>query len=121
MSMRPSRSFWLATALSLALLAAPTAFAATSFTVADNVGGSIGLGNTDLKQTTIRVLNWVLGILALVALTMIMGSVVIAATSSEKAEAAKKTIAGAVIGLIIVLLAWAIVLFVTRTTANVTS
>lgn len=103
------------------LLVPTMSSAVTTFTVADNVGGSIGLGNADLKQTVINILQWVLGILALVAVTMIIGSVIIAATSSEKAEAAKKTIAGAIIGLVIVLLAWAIVIFVAKTTANVTT
>lgn len=93
---------------------------ATSFSI-ESVGGSVGLGNADLKTTVINILNWLLGILALVAVTMIIASVVVAATNSERAEAAKKTITGAVIGLIIVLLAWAIVLFVANTTSNVTA
>ncbi len=92
----------------------------TSFSI-ESVGGQIGIGQADLKQTTINVLQWVLGVLALVAVAMIIASIIIAATSSERAEAAKKTITGAVIGLIIVLLAWAIVLFVARTTGNVTA
>lgn len=93
---------------------------ATTFSV-ESIGGQIGLGGADLKSTTINILQWVLGILALVAVTMIIASIIIAATSSERAEAAKKTITAAVIGLIVVLLAWAIVLFVANTTANVTA
>lgn len=93
---------------------------ASTFSV-ESVGSQLGLGGADLKTTVINILQWVLGILALVAVTMIITSVVIAATSSERAEAAKKTIAGAVIGLVIVLLAWAIVLFVANTTSNVTA
>lgn len=106
----------------LMMVITPAVHAATptSFSI-ESVGSSIGLGGADLKQTTLNILSWVLGILALVAVTMIIASVIIAATSSERAEAAKKTIAGAVIGLIIVLLAWAIVVFVARTTSNVTS
>lgn len=114
------KKFSISFALCLLISWPIVAQAATSFSV-ENVGGSVGLGSADLKQTTINVLQWVLGILALVAVTMIIGSVIIAATSSERAEAAKKTITGAVIGLIIVLLAWAIVYFVARTTANVTA
>lgn len=98
------------------------ALAPTSFSI-ESVGSSIGLDNADLKATMLNILQWVLGILALVAVAMIIASVIIAATSGEgnRAEVAKKTITGAVIGLIIVLLAWAIVLYVANTTSNVTS
>lgn len=83
----------------------------------------IGLGQADLKTTTLNVIRWVLGIMTLVAVTMIIASIIIAATASDgdRAEKAKRTIAGAVIGMIIILLAWAIVFFVARTTNNVTS
>lgn len=94
----------------------------TSFSI-ENVGGTLGLGTSDLKSTVINILQWVLGILALVAVAMIIFAGFIAATASgeERGERAKKVIVGAVIGLIIVLLAWAIVIFVAGTTANVTS
>ena len=61
--------------------------------------------------------------LALVAVVMIIASVVIAATAeeSDRAEKAKRTIIGTIIGLIIVLLAWAIVSFVGNNVKNVTS
>ncbi len=96
--------------------------APTSFSI-ESIGSSIGLGGADLKQTTLNILQWVLGIMTLVAVSMIIFSGFIAATSSdaEKGEQARRVILGAVIGLIIVLLAWAIVLFVARTTANVTA
>jgi hypothetical protein len=41
--------------------------------------------------------------------------------SEEKVESAKKIISAAIIGLIVVLLSWAIVLFATKTTTNVIS
>lgn len=105
-----------------ALLVLAQPVMATTFSV-ESVGGQIGLGDTDLKTTTINILNWVLGIMALVAVAMIIFSGIIAATSSseDRAETARKVILAAVIGLIVILLAWAIVLFVTRTTANVTA
>ena len=109
---------------SLALLALPlVASAATSYTI-ENIGGSIGLGTADLKSTVVNVIQWVLGILALVAVIMIIiGGFqwMTAAGNEEKIEKAKKVISAAVIGLIIVLLAWAIVIFVAGTTANVTA
>ena len=82
----------------------------------------VGLGSADLKQTTVNVIQLVLGFLALIAVAMIIFSGFIAATAqeSERAETARKTIVGALIGLVIVLLSWAIVIFVARTTGNVT-
>ncbi len=108
----------------LAVLAIPSiALAqATTFTV-ENIGGSVGLGTADLKTTVINIIQWVLGILALVAVIMIIIAGfqwMTAAGNEEKVEKAKKVISAAVIGLIIVLLAWAIVIFVANTTANVT-
>ncbi len=94
----------------------------TSFSV-ESIGGSIGLGNADLKQTVINILNLALGLLALVAVVMIIVggfTWLTAGGNEEKVDKAKKIISAAVIGLIIVLLAWAVVIFVARTTANVT-
>lgn len=96
--------------------------AVTPYTVED-VGGSVGLGTTDLKGTVVNILQWILGILALVCVAMIIFSGFIAATASgeERGEKAKKLIIGALVGLVIVLLAWAIVIFVAGTTKNVTT
>jgi len=107
--------------LLFSLVALP-AVAQTSFSI-ENIGGTVGLGSSDLKNTVLNILQWVLGILALVAVSMIIFSGFIAATSQgdERGERAKKVIMGAVIGLIVVLLAWAIVIFVAGTTANVTT
>jgi len=109
--------------LALGLILCPNFVLAqvTSYSI-ENIGGSIGLGTADLKTTVINVIQWVLGILALVAVVMIIigGVMLMTPTSEEKAEKAKKVITAAVIGLIVVLLAWAIVIFVAGTTANVT-
>ncbi len=110
---------------SVAALALPVAtFAqATSFSV-ESIGGQIGLGESDLKQTVINILNLALGLLALVAVVMIIiggFTWLTASGNEEKVDKAKKIISAAVIGLIIVLLAWAVVIFVAKTTANVTS
>jgi len=108
---------------SLALLVLPFVASAqvTSYSI-ENIGGSIGLGTADLKATVINVIQWVLGILALVAVIMIIYGGFMwmtAGGNEEKVEKAKKIISAAVIGLIIVLLAWAIVIFVAGTAANV--
>ena len=115
----------IASITALAALALPTVALAqaTTFSI-ENIGGQIGLGTADLKQVVLNIIQWVLGILALVAVIMIIIAGfqwMTAAGNEEKVEKAKKVISAAVIGLIIVLLAWAIVIFVANTTANVTT
>ena len=109
---------------SVAALAVPAiASAQTSFSI-ESVGSQLGLGTADLKQTVLNILNLVLGLLSLVAVIMvIIGGFtwLTAGGNEEKVDKAKKIISAAVIGLIIVLLAWAVVIFVARTTANVTA
>lgn len=100
-----------------------TATAATPYSLED-IGGQVGLGTADLKATIVNIIAWVLGIVALIAVVMIIIGGFMWLTSGgneEKIEKAKKTISSAVIGLIIVILAWAIVIFVAGTTRNVTS
>lgn len=107
----------------LVTLAVPVIVCAqTAYTIED-IGGSVGLGTSDLKSSTLNIIQWVLGILALVAVTMIIFSVFIAATTGgeERGEKAKRVIVGAIIGLVIVLISWAIVTFVAGTTKNVIS
>jgi len=109
---------------SLAVLAMPViSHAQTSFSVED-IGSTIGLGTSDLKTTVINVIRLVLGLMTLIAVALIIyGGFVwlTAAGNEESVEKAKRIISAAVIGLIIILLAWAIVIFVARTTANVTT
>lgn len=86
---------------------------------------SLGLATADLVQTVINIIQWILGLLGLVAVIMIIiGGFrwMTAGGNEEKVETAKKILTAAIIGLIIVLLAWAIVIFATGTlnnTANV--
>jgi hypothetical protein len=107
----------------LATVAFPLMASASPYSIED-IGTLVGLGQADLKTTVINVIQWVLGILALVAVVMIIFggfTWLTAAGSEEKIEKAKKIISAAVIGLIVVLLAWAIVIFVAGSTKNVTS
>ena len=102
------------------LLLPALAKAQTSFSI-ESVGSTLGLGGADLKTTTIHILNLALGFMALIAVAMIIVSGIIAATSSDedRAATAKRVITGAIIGLVIVLVSWAIVIFSVRTTQNV--
>ncbi len=114
----------LSTGLALAAVAlAPFSVLATPFTLED-VGTQVGLGTADLKATVLNIIQWVLSILGLLAVTFIIyGGFVwlTAAGNEEKIEKAKKIIGSAVVGLIIILMAWAIVIFVAGTTKNVTA
>ncbi len=96
---------------------------ATPFSI-ESLQTKTGLKDTDLKKAVLNTLNLVLGLLTLVAVIMIIFGGFIwltAAGNEEKVERAKKVISAAVIGLIIVLLSWAVVIFVARTTSNVTN
>ena len=104
---------------SVAAMAMPVATSAVSF---EDVGQTLTLGTADLKETVLNILNLVLGLLALIAVIMvIIGGFtwLTAGGNEEKVDKAKKIISAAVIGLIIVLLAWAVVIFVAGTTKNV--
>ncbi|MBI4089836.1 MAG: hypothetical protein HY421_00370 [Candidatus Kerfeldbacteria bacterium] len=97
--------------------------AATPFSIED-IGGSVGLGTSDLKDTIVNIISWVLGILALLAVVFVIygGFIWLTAGGNEdRIEKAKKIIGAAIVGLIVVMLAWAIVIFVAGTTANVTA
>ncbi len=109
--------------LSLSLFAPAVVHAQpTSYSI-ESFGSQIGLGTADLKETIINIIELSLGLLSLISVTMIIIGGFTWLTSGgneEKVDKAKKTISAAVIGIVIVLLAWAIVLFVAKTTANVT-
>ncbi|MFA5134965.1 MAG: pilin [Patescibacteria group bacterium] len=107
--------------LAIGLLALPMAAAAQVGT--GDLGPTFGLGTADLEATVINIVQWVLGFLGLVAVIMILiGGFqwMTAGGNEEKVASAKKIISAAVIGLIVILLAWAIVIFVVSQTKNVT-
>ncbi|MDP2789685.1 MAG: Ig-like domain-containing protein [bacterium] len=90
----------------------------------ENVGGSLGLGNADLKQTIINILKWALGLLGLVAVMVMLYGGFLWLTSGgdeKKIEKAKRTLINGVIGLVIILVSWAIVLFIQRFITNATT
>ena len=90
--------------------------ASAQVTFSDPLNGS--LGSADLRATVISIISWALGLLALIAVVLVIyGGFVwmTAAGNEENVEKAKKIISAAVIGLIIILLAWAIVSFVGNT------
>lgn len=93
-----------------ALLVAKAAYAASIYDPSE----TLGLGTADLQDTVIAIIQWILGLLGLVAVIMILvGGFkwMTAGGNEEKIESAKKLLTAAIIGLVIVLLAWAIVIF----------
>ncbi len=89
-----------------------------------NYGNTFGLGTADLEATVINIVQWILGFLGLIAVIMILWggfTWITAGGNEDKVATAKKIISAAVVGLIVVLLAWAIVTFVVNTADDVTS
>ncbi len=89
----------------------------------ENVGGSLGLGNADLKTTVMNIISYVLGLLGLIAVVMVLYggfTWMTAGGNEDKIDTAKQIISSAAVGLVIILIAWAIVTFVVGTARNVT-
>ena len=88
-----------------------------------DIGGDLGLGTAEPRQIIINIIRLVLSFAPLIAVTMlILGGMMwmTSAGNEERLDRAKRTISSAVIGLILIMLAWAIVYFFAATTANVT-
>ncbi|MBI3957092.1 MAG: hypothetical protein HY340_03845 [Candidatus Kerfeldbacteria bacterium] len=89
----------------------------------NDISGSIGLGEGNPSATAVRILNAVIGLLGLVGVTMVIWGGyewLTAAGNEQRVDRAKRLLTAAVVGLIIILLAWAIVRFVILTGVNVT-
>lgn len=119
--MLTARRLRIGLAVATFILLTPLATHATTFTIFD-YGGTIGFGTADLKTTIVNVVSVLLGLLSLAAVVMIIVGGIRWMTSGgneEQLELAKKTISSAIIGIVIVLLSWAIVTYVVGTTTNV--
>ena len=80
----------------------------------EQVGSTIGLPDTDIRIIITRIIRYALGLLGIVALVLVMyGGFVwmTAGGNEEKIATAKKILLNGVIGLIIILSAYAIVSF----------
>ncbi len=86
----------------------------------EDIGGeaiddNLILGNASPESLAISVINWVLGILALIAVILILiGGFrwMTAGGNEEKVESAKKTLYAALIGLVIILAGWGVSVYV---------
>ena len=105
-----------------------SAMASPVFAQAANVGVKTnydisGYGENTPEQIVINLINWVLGILALVAVVLILiGGFkwMTAAGNEENVESAKKLLTAAVIGLVIIMAAWGISLYAVGILAGAT-
>ncbi len=102
----------------VALCSFPLATQALSI---DNVGESIGLSSPNFSVLLVNLVNWILGLLGIIAVAMIiLGGFqwLISGGNDESVATAKKTIGNAVVGIVIILLAWAVVHFTIGTIQN---
>ena len=87
-----------------------------------DIGAALGLTSADLIDIVVRFLKMALGLLGIIAVFMVLiGGFrwMVSGGDEEKLAAAKRTISAAIVGTVIVMLAWALVSFVIKTTANV--
>lgn len=86
-------------------------------------GSAIGLGTRDIRETIARIINIALGILGLLMVLIIIWGVVGAASGygTDRGETARKTIVAGVIGLLIIIIAYALSTFVFSVILDATS
>ncbi len=103
-----------ATILPTASLAVAPAAGSDPFGL-DVVGGSVGLGGGDVRETAGRIINVALGFLGIIAVVIVLiggFKYMVSGGNEEKTSEAKNMIVAGIIGLAIILSAWAITTFV---------
>lgn len=81
-----------------------------AITISD-IGASLDLGDSSPEEIVVSVINWILGILALIAVVLVIYGGFLWMTASgnpDRVDKAKKILIAAVIGLVIILAAWGI-------------
>ena len=90
----------------------------------NQVGNSISLGNADIRTTIARIINVLMGLLGIIAVIMILigGFKWMTAGGDEtKVGDARKFILQGIVGLVVILSAWAIARFVLSQLVTATS
>ena len=113
----------------LAVIVCMAMFTVGNFALAQDIGqegaaANIVLGEADPEEIVVNIINWILGILALIAVIMILiGGFkwMTAGGNEEKVEGAKKLLIAAVIGLVIILAAWGISVYAIERLLNITN
>lgn len=103
----------------VSLMALP-AFAQGGTLTADDlgvgaVGGELKLGNTDVRSTAGRLINVALGFLGIISVVIVLiggFKYMVSGGSTEKTDEARKYIISGIIGLAIILSAWAITTYI---------
>ena len=88
------------------------------------VEGALGLGTQDVRVTIARIINVFMGLLGIIAVVIILYGGFMwmtAAGNEERVDKARKMIVAGVIGLAIILSAYAIARFVVNSLVNATS
>lgn len=109
-----------------ALLALPATVSAANVNLGltPDVEAALGLGTQDVRVTIARIINVFMGLLGIVAVCIILYGGFLwmtAAGNEDRVEKAKKLIVAGVIGLAIILSAYAIARFVVTSLINATS
>lgn len=81
----------------------------------DTIGGSVKLGGGDVRETAARIINVALGFLGIIAVVIVLiggFKYMVSGGNEEKTSEAKNMIVAGIIGLAIILSAWAITTFV---------
>jgi heme/copper-type cytochrome/quinol oxidase subunit 2 len=109
-----------------ALLALPGAALAANVNLGltPEVEGALGLGTQDVRVTIARIINVFMGLLGIIAVVIVLygGFLWMTASGNEdRVEKAKKLIVAGIIGLAIILSAYAIASFVVTSLVNATS
>lgn len=79
------------------------------------VGGELKLGNTDVRSTAGRLINVALGFLGIISVVIVLiggFKYMVSGGSTEKTDEARKYIISGIIGLAIILSAWAITTYI---------
>ena len=107
----------------LLLLAPMSAFAQSADNLGINALNNTNLGQRDLKDSIAQIINVILGFLGVIAvLIILLGGFkwMTSQGSSDKVDEAKKLIGAGIVGLIIILAAYAIARFVLEEVYNAT-
>lgn len=112
--------------LTLASLLVPAVVAAQTDILGLNVinNANIGLTAADPRATAARIINVALGFLGIIAVVIVLYGGFMwmtAAGNEERISKAKQILSAGVIGLVIIIMAWAIASYVVTTLMNVTS
>lgn len=106
---------WVKTGAVVALWALPLAAAAQTLDLGIDYGTTTGLGTKDIRTTVADIINVALGLLGIVAVVIVLAggfTWMTAAGNEEKVDKARKMIFAGIIGLAIILSAYAISRFV---------